>query len=66
MKMQGVIINYGGHLCRRCFDSRYKVHLAHRDVKEALGICPCCGKQAMLVVDLKIGGRLKMLGKWHA
>lgn len=65
MKMQGVIINYGGHLCRRCFDARYKVHLFHRDVWEVIGTCACCGKQAMLVVNLKLSGRFKMLGKWR-
>ena len=65
MKMQSVMIKFGSPLCRRCFDSHFKVHLSHRDVVERIGSCPCCGKQAKLVVDLKIGGRIKMLGKWR-
>lgn len=65
MKMLGTIVDYGGCICRRCFDARYKVHLAHRDVMEALGTCACCGKQEKLVVNLKLSGRLKMLGKWR-
>ena len=64
MKLQRTIVEFGDHLCRRCFDARYNVHLAHRDVKEIPGHCPCCGKQAKLVYDLKIPGRIKMMGKW--
>ena len=25
------------HICRRCLDRHYKVHLSHRDVKEKSG-----------------------------
>ena len=64
MKMQKTVVEYGNHLCRRCFDRRYKVHMSHRDVKETEGICACCKKQGRLVIDLKLGGRFKMLGKW--
>jgi len=64
MKLQRTIVEFGDHLCRRCFDARYKVHLSHRDVKEVPGTCPCCGKDGKLVVDLKLGVRLKMMGKW--
>ncbi len=64
MKMQRTVVEYGDFLCRRCFDSRYNVHLSHRDVKEIEGTCPSCKKQVRLVVDLKLGGRIKMLGKW--
>ena len=28
------------------------------------GTCPCCKKYGRLVCDLKLGGRIKMLGKW--
>ena len=55
MKMQRTVVEYGDFLCRRCFDSRYNVHLSHRDVKEIEGTCPSCKK---------LGGRIKMLGKW--
>ena len=64
MKMQKTVVEYGDFLCRRCFDRRYDVHLSHRDVKEMEGTCPCCKKQGRLVCDLKLGGRIKMLGKW--
>ena len=65
LHMQKLEVIYGGHICRRCLDRHYKVHLSHRDVKEIAGNCPCCGKESLnLVVGLKIGGRLKMLGKW--
>ena len=64
MLMQKLEIRYGGHLCRRCLDRHYKVHLSHRDVREVEGTCPCCGKQGRLVTGLKLGGRIKMLGKW--
>ena len=65
-KMQRTLIEYGGYLCRRCMDHCYHVHLAHRDVKEIPGTCHRCGKTRKLVIDLKIDGRLKMLGKWDA
>ncbi len=64
MLMQKSIVQYGGYLCRRCFDSHYKVHLSHRDVIETEGRCPCCQKEAKLVYGLKLGGRIKMIGKW--
>lgn len=64
MFLQKTQLEFGGPICRRCFDRRYGVHLAHRDVKEVPGTCPCCGKDGKLVVDLKLGGRLKMMGKW--
>ena len=65
MHMQKLEVIYGGHICRRCLDRHYKVHLSHRDVREKSGMCPCCGKETTnLVVGLKLGGRLKMLGKW--
>ena len=60
MKMQKTHLEYGGPICRRCFDGRYGVHMAHRDVKE--GTCPCFGKEGKLVVPL--GGRIKIMGKW--
>ena len=64
MLMQKLEVVYGGHLCRRCLDRHYKDHLAHRDVKETTGTCPCCGKEGKLVCGLKLGGRIKMCGKW--
>lgn len=64
MFLQKTHLEYGGHICRRCFDSRYGVHMSHRDVKEIEGTCPCCGKDGKLVVSLKFGGRVKMMGKW--
>jgi len=64
MKLQRTVVEYGDYLCRRCFDRRYDVHLSHRDVKEIPGHCPCCGRDGKVVVDLKLGGRVKMLGKW--
>lgn len=64
MLMQKIVVKYGGYLCRRCMDRHYKVHLSHRDVVEVEGICPCCKKEGRLVLDLKLGGRIKMLGKW--
>lgn len=63
MKMQKTVIEYGGYLCRRCFDRRYDIHLSHRDVREIDGICPCCKKPGRLVADLKLGGKIKMIGK---
>lgn len=56
MLLQKRHLEFGGPICRRCFDGQYKVHLAHRDAKEIEGTCPCCGKQAKLVVDLQLGG----------
>ena len=64
MLMQKIVVKYGGYLCRRCLDRHYKVHLSHRDVVETEGRCPCCGKEGRLVSGLKVGGRIKMLGKW--
>lgn len=65
MHMQKLELVYGGHICRRCLDRHYKVHLSHRDVRETAGTCPCCGKESRnLVVGLTLSGRLKMLGKW--
>lgn len=64
MKMQKTVVEYGDFLCRRCFDRRYNVHLSHRDVKETEGHCPCCKRDCRLVVDLKLGGRIKLFGKW--
>ena len=64
MLMQKTIVEYGGCLCRRCMDRRYKVHLSHRDVIEREGCCASCKKDGKLVTGLKLGGRIKMLGKW--
>lgn len=64
MLLQKMIVEYGGHLCRRCFDKRYKVHLSHRDVIEIEGVCPNCKRTGRLVSGLKLGGRIKMIGKW--
>ena len=64
MLLQKTIIEYGGFLCRRCFDRRYDVHLSHRDVVETEGNCACCKKAGRLVSGLKLGGRIKMIGKW--
>lgn len=63
LNLKPVILEYGDYICRRCLDRRYAVHLAHRDVVEAEGTCPCCKQAAKLVTDLKLGGRLKMLRK---
>ena len=64
MHMQKAVVEYGGYLCRRCWDSRYKVHLSHRDVIETEGRCACCKKDGRLVSGLTLGGRINMLGKW--
>ena len=64
MVMQKILLEYGGYLCRRCLDRRYNVHLSHRDVRESEGTCACCKKDGRLVVNLKLGGRIKMLRKW--
>ena len=40
MFLQKTQLEFGGPICRRCFDGRYKVHMSHRDVKEAEGTCP--------------------------
>ena len=64
MLMQQIIVKYGGYLCRRCLDRYYGVHLSHRDVIETEGRCACCKKPGRLVSGLKLGGRIKMLGKW--
>ena len=64
MFMQAISMKYGGNICRRCFDRHYGVHLSHRDVVEKHGTCPSCGKEGRLVVGLKLGGRIKMMGKW--
>lgn len=49
MHMLKLEVIYGGHICRRCLDRHYKVHLSHRDVKEVAGTCPCCGKETTCV-----------------
>ncbi|MBR2697050.1 MAG: hypothetical protein IKE76_00510 [Clostridia bacterium] len=64
MLMQKNVVKYGGCLCRRCMDRHYNVHLSHRDVVEIEGVCPNCKKKGRLVSGLKLGGRIKMLGKW--
>ena len=65
LSLRPVVLEYGGHICRRCLNRRYEVHLAHRDCRETASPlpCPCCGKAGNVVVALRLGGRVKLLRK---
>ena len=64
LSLKPIVLEYGDHLCRRCMNRRYDVHLAHRDCRETPSReCPCCRKVGSVVTGLTLSGRIKRLKK---
>ena len=62
----------GRYICRSCINRLYGVRLKTSDCRSWLPYpqqCPCCGERRSIVIDLRLSGRLKLLGKrphWDA
>ena len=65
-RIQEVMQEYGGLLCRRCLNEIYNASLVQKDCMydgPELRICTRCKKQSHLVWDLKGSGKRKLLFK---
>ncbi len=63
--MRKIISELGPTPCRRCINTRFKVHLEPKDCVYGyyMGCCSSCKRMHHIVLDLRLSGKLKTLFK---
>ncbi len=61
-----IIQIFGGNVCRKCINKKYRIHLVHTDCKYELpypALCPNCKEMKNIVTGFRFSAYIKSMFK---